>query len=1815
MADPSTGADNALQGPLNSHPPDSDGGVIHDASFALPERTHTNSDMTDSSDKTDTCRICRSEGTPEEPLFYPCKCSGSIKFVHQECLMEWLSHSHKKHCELCKTPFRFTKLYDANMPQKLPWSVFVQRAGVHLVMTIGRACRAVMVSAVWLVMLPWLVRWAWRWMFWMADAGWAREGFMDKMQLATLEDSITQPNGTAYSMQAFSNALAQLVNITVNSGPDNKTTGPAAYQFAKGIVAKSVGFYSGLTDTTSNATTQQLFLGDAPWPQPDISLLSSWTYLSQLTSNKRLNRIVLDVFEGQLITCVVIVGFILIFLIREWVVQQQPLVNLENLDIVQAQLREAAERVHADNERLRRQQELLDQARRRLIELENETNDVRKRELTDEIRNLPRSSDELFIGWVPLGHLMDLATEDLTRNGENGREQFLQAAREVTWQIQLAGRVDSELDVLTGQLSEKLASYSIEERREWESVLTADVEYVGERIGNLHSDTSLRRSDDMNGEVSDAEGSGSTRRPPMPDRDFSSRATQIKRLLEEAEGIFQPQERSEGAGAAAPLAEAGSSTESASIINTSSSTESWVHVSPPSEQAQSHQAPRQEEPPQSSSSDEMPITNAGPDAKANIKRSGNGKARAVPEPKDVTDAEKRKRQDEDETMKRLEDGIKAEHSLGVSQPATTSMRLQGDGHQQPQAEQGASNPSHPNGPSPTAPPSDRRQSETFGHRVASAFREEFGLDEAEELENLRQMGLGPNGETAPNDGQIPEAAPRRAGEPVSYAQWLADWFWGDIGPEQGDVNEPAPVGGQDRAEQAEQQAAFVPIVHAQPAIDNPAGGLEGEHQHVHHDDPEGLAAAAQLGLDADAIEDAEDLEGIFDLIGLQGPLIGLFQTSTFCTILVIGTVFGAAGLPYIWGKLVLNFIGSPAYFLIQMPLYFASTVADFVIDTTLLVGGWLVVLGVLVANPGLRELAKWHPRLESLSKVPEWVSGFARATAGASGGRLQTLFMTQEPLESEVMSWNWAFLGASVHSHASLRYVQSETGAILDYIGNTITSVTDTISTGSVAEIWQHTLDAFAQVPAIPAKLLSGVNALDEYIRPLMKSLGLLKTGSFTFETPIGPVMDPSLVYWSTTDRSLAVMTGYLSLAALAAIYVAIDQPITRSEQGRKTEKLIRDTLRQAGGVLKVILIISIEMLVFPLYCGLLLDFAFLPLFQGASVATRWSFAKDRAVLFCFVHWFVGTCYMFHFALFVGMCRKILRKGVLWFIRDPDDPTFHPVRDVLERNVTTQLRKIAFSALVYGALVILCLGGVIWGIGKVFEGIFPIHWVSTEPVLEFPMDLLLYNAVTPLLIRLFKPSDAVNAMYAWWLRRCARVLRLSHFLFDDRRKDEEGQHVRKSWASFLLMRTAPPTAVPEGRQITQTTVGRAPEVYFQRDGKYVLTPCNDQYRPPKPGEAFLHFADDDVYIADKDGKKNDHFAKVYVPPYFRFRITLFMVCLWMFSAFTGLCATLVPLCFGRQLFASVMPTNMRVNDIYAYTVGAYVLGGVLFAVLQGRSTLLYLRKKTPVIDVAAWTAPAKRYGMRALKCLYVYGFIGLVLPTLFALMLQFYIILPLHTYIFSSMAAGNATAVTEQVATATTNATTNIGEAFIQGPGTPDAKTSLVPTLAQHTIHILQDYCLGLLYVRLATRFILTTPASRAAEAFRRITADGYLNPNVRLATRFLVAPLTLLAAFLLVVPPVLAQLAITAVELQFKYLHHSASSLGVEAQTKLFRYSYPMAAGLVMLLLCGTGLGRATSRWRARIRDEVYLVGERLHNFGEKKPPPYSKSVVRKER
>ena len=58
------------------------------------------------------CRICHSgRDHPRNPLISPCKCSGTMKYVHIACLIRWLEVSSQKfwpttECELCGYKFK-----------------------------------------------------------------------------------------------------------------------------------------------------------------------------------------------------------------------------------------------------------------------------------------------------------------------------------------------------------------------------------------------------------------------------------------------------------------------------------------------------------------------------------------------------------------------------------------------------------------------------------------------------------------------------------------------------------------------------------------------------------------------------------------------------------------------------------------------------------------------------------------------------------------------------------------------------------------------------------------------------------------------------------------------------------------------------------------------------------------------------------------------------------------------------------------------------------------------------------------------------------------------------------------------------------------------------------------------------------------------------------------------------------------------------------------------------------------------------------------------------------------------------------------------------------------------------------------------------------------------------------------------------------------------------------------------------------------------------------------------------------------------------
>lgn len=66
----------------------------------------------------------------------------------------------------------------------------------------------------------------------------------------------------------------------------------------------------------------------------------------------------------------------------------------------------------------------------------------------------------------------------------------------------------------------------------------------------------------------------------------------------------------------------------------------------------------------------------------------------------------------------------------------------------------------------------------------------------------------------------------------------------------------------------------------------------------------------------------------------------------------------------------------------------------------------------------------------------------------------------------------------------------------------------------------------------------------------------------------------------------------------------------------------------------------------------------------------------------------------------------------MWFIKDPSDQNFQPIRDILDRPTIRQVKKLFVSVTMYLTVVVLGTFGMVvcfkvWG-----SVLFPIRWKS-----------------------------------------------------------------------------------------------------------------------------------------------------------------------------------------------------------------------------------------------------------------------------------------------------------------------------------------------------------------------------------------------------------------------------------------------------------------------------------------------------------------------
>jgi len=1648
-----------------------------------------------------TCRICRGEETPEEPLFYPCKCNGSIRFVHQECLMEWLSRSQKRHCELCKTPFRFTKLYDPHMPSSVPTPVFIRQAFVQAGRAISRILRYFLVTFVWLCWVPWTMRTMWRFLFWLGDGAW-----VDHRE-SLIFPGITVNSAYGSQFTNASHAATGLVNSTTNGQSDsNGTTSPL-----ESFVRTLRGFLFPMAVNPTLTSTQHLndpqttyqplmlrlvrqllrgslVMSKAPQAVDSAmvgtidparfrrnTMLSEVKYLQTFSRWPALNSTVIDILEGQLITLFVMVLIILVFLIREWVVQQQPnLAALRALDNPQA-----VGDNRADDERAA-QDPILEPA-------------VRADERIDNLNPLDASEEQ--------------------QSGERAR-----------------------LDV----------------------------------TAHLTSDGQDSTEDDFSRQYGPARQSAlRSQRPPMP-RDALDRAGELQRILEEEREKFEG-DKWPGMQTFMDYWHRGNCKPEKvlDLIRQDEKGEELAWIVRAMER----------------------LVNEGV---LNSEIEDNVNTNAYDEDSNLTHHEGSGSGDEswqDLSKDSAEgiDAVRSTHELQAQPDAVSSSWLQ---------DQNLSWP-------PTEEPADVEILEAGPRNIT---------DEVQHEEARQASANGPSDVEAETEAAAEVEHVPADSEPETQANanrtfWdsLANLLWGDVnlppaeqqqvanqlGPMlQPDVDHGAPLQQQPIDPRG---PPGLPANQFGVADPNAAAGA------FPMQDAEVLRAAQEAGVqpeDIQAIEDADDLDGLVELIGLQGPLVALIQHGMVCGAIVTLVVFFGIWVPYVVGKVVLVLISNPLTLLVKLPLRWTSLVINLFIDISISAAGygffyldWLIRL--LVSPIGW--ILPFFARLQQNTDIPDTALSFA----SRSLERLGKNFVGEvSPHDNDIPIF-------SVIAHESLIRLQDGMSRITVSSYN---SLERTLETPRSLTVIGGNLIALAK--DVPGHVVTGLQWAAVQLECLTAMLYTVShTNPFKLRLEFPERTEPfnvELVEWSTHDRVLAIALGYLAFYMVGAMYVKMKQA-TRGTHAVRDEAL--EILSQAGGVLKVILIITIEMIAFPLYCGLLLDGAMLPLFEGSSLLTRLTFAVENPLTSGFLHWFVGTCYMFHFALFVAMCRKSMRSGVLYFIRDPDDPTFHPVRDVLERNLIGQLRKILFSALVYGALVIICLGAVVWGVAATPTTVFPIRWSSLDPSTELPIDLVVLNFLVPIAVKVLDPSQGLEAIYKWWFRHCAKALRLSDFLFGEPNGDQEGRWISQAphpendavdnrgqnadgsnasndGGEATEMRATLAEAVELLDKVSENRVadnrdamlskqhnGMSPQRRLALDGTFVRAPATDQVRIPRNQHTFMPVDEMnnriDGLAEPADGslhaKSNKQFQIVWLPPNFRLRIGLFIFLLWGFAAVTGLGVTVVPLLCGRYVFDTYLPASAPVNDVHAFCFGAYVFGGPIFLILRYHTTVThaYLQvHKWAIANATGWsvihvTRKMSLLALHGLRLIYFYSCFGFIIPILMSTVLEFYLFIPLASH---------------------------IGARF-------DLQTR------RATVSLIQNWTVGILYLRIVGRFIHNNQESRPARALFALVAPTnkgahWWDPDVLLATRaFFLPSLALIGAALFV--PFAVAAAINTV-----YLRDAAPG----TQILVYRYSYPAVAISVVVALLVSSAFSAYRSWRARIRDEVYLIGERLHNFGQGK-------------
>ncbi|KAM4557024.1 E3 ubiquitin-protein ligase MARCHF6 [Fundulus diaphanus] len=560
-------------------------------------------------------------------------------------------------------------------------------------------------------------------------------------------------------------------------------------------------------------------------------------------------------------------------------------------------------------------------------------------------------------------------------------------------------------------------------------------------------------------------------------------------------------------------------------------------------------------------------------------------------------------------------------------------------------------------------------------------------------------------------------------------------------------------------------------------------------------------------------------------------------------------------------------------------------------------------------------------------------------------------------------------------------------------------------------------------------------------------------------------------------DGLITTILGYILLAAALVVCHGLAS-LVKFQRSRRL-------LGVCYIVVKVSLLVVMEIGLFPLICGWWLDICSLEMFD-ASIKDREQSFDSAPGTTMFLHWLVGMVYVFYFASFILLLREVLRPGVLWFLRNLNDPDFNPVQEMIHLPIYRHLRRFILSVVVFGSIVLLMLWLPIRIIKLFFPAFLPYNVMlySDAPVSELSLELLLLQVVLPALLEQGHTRQWLKRLVHAWTFTAGYVLDLHSYLLGDH-DDDENQPDN------------PPNRL-------------------------------NNNRIPGLGEG-LHAAHQ--AILQQGGPVG--FQPYHRPPNFLLKIVLLVVFMCVTLLLASLICLTLPVCVGRWLMSLWMGSAV-VHELYTAASGLYVCwlairtATVLLSWMpQGRTVIL--------VKVHEWT-------LTIFKTIVVAVMLAGVIPLLLGLLFDLVIVAPLR-----------------------------------------------VPLDQTPLFYPWQDWALGVLHAKIIAAITLMGPQWWLKTVIEQVYANGIRNIDLHFIVWRLGAPVICLLLLSLCVPYTISK-GITPL-------------LGVQPEMQILveRRIYPFLLMVVMLLAILSFHIRQFKRLYEHIKNDKYLVGQRLVNYERK--------------